>query len=448
MNYVLVFITIVIFLFLSKSLRTKLERYFYFITGGYICTTLLISLSNPYDLYDVSTWTYLYLTLGFLCFWIGYISMRKRHGYDFTIDPGSMLDSLLSSKVLWMIYVVSLLLMLSLAVTQWVLIRAQGAMWNLKVDAFEVLFGNNSLLYFVYQCIAFPMFYLCVVLFSYSFINKGVSKKSLLCLFYALIFCYVGGKRGYFQTLIEIFVIIYVVHKLNNGQRLLQMLKSSYKVFFMLFVVYLGAAYMTSLNSDEGLSKQKLRESGDENAKNLVIYNVGAYRAFDYALRNNYFLQCGGYHYGRATVGGCVEYYVTNIASRLGLGMKTVREQTMLKLQDDSIYIGKDIPFNFLYTSFMYFYFDFGFIGILLFSYLFGRFTKYSIVLYESDRSMGSLAFLSYMFVSCILFPAGWFNVSLSAQPTLLLFYLIRKIELSRASKNSYAVSNEFYNCN
>ena len=436
MEYVIVLITFLFFIGLLNALPSKLERYFYFLTGGYMCITLCISLFNPYNLYKVSTSTYLLICFGFVSFWLGYIC-NNRYYRRIIKNTSYQFETLMSSNKLRIAVIISYAIMIYLSVIQFFIILAQGALLSLKVDFFEMVFDNNSILYFFYQCLAFPVFYLSSIVFSYVYINRGFSKKLIIYLIYVIMFCYVGGKRGYFQTFFEIYIITYILSKLELGYNVRQMITSSYKAIIILLMVIVGAAYMTSLSSGEDLSQDKLLESSDKNAKNLIIYNIGAYRAFDIALKSDYVGKSGGFHYGLATLGGCVEYYASNSLTRLGVPVETVRASTMTFLQNEEIRIGQDTDFNFLYTSFMYFYYDFGIIGIMLFSFLFGYFVRLCINIYKSDKSVGSFCLVCYMFISCILFPAGWFNVALSAQPTLLLFYFIRKKQVKKQVKRS-----------
>lgn len=430
MNTLIVTLICLLFIFLFKNIKFRLDRLFYMLLGGDFCISLIISLFNPFDLYPVSTTSYLYICIGYACFFIGYCVNRTQIMRRNKIPLNQMVVLLLKNRLFWVIYIVSMALVLYLSFTQWQLIMLQGAIGNLKVDIFELLFNNNSALYFIYQVLAFPTFFLSVVLFSYLLINKGEKKHILLFFIYAVVFSFVGGKRGYFAMMFEFYVIVLCVTKINSGEGIKSLVKSSYKIFGIALFVYIGAAFMTSLTGGDYSEKERLRESGEENAKNVVIYTVGAYRAFDFAMNQNYVDKAGGYSWGACTFGGAVEYYGTGILQRLGLPIQTVRARTMNLLQETEIMVGKDTPFNFAYTGFMYFFFDLDLFGIIIFGYLFGWFVRYCLRCFQNDGTVGSLGLICYMFISTLALTGSWFNVELYAQPTLLLFFYLRKQQL------------------
>lgn len=428
MNTLIVIITTCVLFLFPLRIKQKVTRYFYYIVCGFISLTLFVSIANPFELYEVSTKAYVFISLGFIFWGLGYIKRhRVNHNTNVIVEHDSV-SSLFKSRRLFFTYVASFCFLLYLAITQWQFILINGAMLNLKTDTFEIIFNNNSMMYLFYQCVSFPLFYLSIALFSYLYITKGSRLYLTISFLYILLFCYIGGKRGYFQTTIEGFFIIYILVNLKKGLSLFQMMRSSYRLLIFICILYLGAAYMTSIGGGGG----DLKSAGNENAKNLVVYNVGAYRAFDYALDKNFYEKSNGPHYGAATFGGFIEYYSTNIFNRIGLNTRSVRENTMTLLQDTPITVGNGVDFNFLYTSFMYFYFDFGVLGILLISFMFGWFVRYIVDVFAFENTFSSIGLVSYIFISCILFPAGWFNVALSAQPTLLMFYVLRNNELKK----------------
>lgn len=430
MSTLIVTFTCLIFLLMYKNIKVRLDRLFYTLLGGYFCVSLIISLLNPYDLYPVSTTSYLYICIGYACFFIGYSANRTQIMRRNKLPLDQMVVELLNSRLFWVVYIVSMALVLYLFFTQWQLILLQGTIGSLKVDMFELLFNNNSALYFIYQVLAFPTFFLSSVLFPYLLINQGNKKHILLFFVYTVVFSFVGGKRGYFAMMFEFYVIVLFVNKIISGEGVRSLVKSSYKIFGIALFVYIAAAFMTSLTGGDYTDKDRLQESGEENAKNVVVYAVGAYRAFDIAMNQNYVEKAGGYTWGACALGGAVEYYGTGILQRLGLPIQTVRARTMNLLQETEIMVGKETSFNFAYTGFMYFFFDLGIFGIIIFGYLFGWFVRYCLRCFHNDGTVGSLGLICYMFISTLALIGSWFNVELYAQPTLLLFYYLRKQQL------------------
>ena len=430
MSILFVFITCVIFCITTSVIKMKLDKTINVVLGVIFCASLIVSLFNPYDLDSVGNYAYLLLCIGYCAYFIGYASKSMiKTGHHYNGLTTSL--TFLKRKRFKILFFICFAILFSLASTQWRLILFQQGLGSLKVDMFELIFENNSTLYFFYQAILFPLFHLSCILCGFLFLTKGSKKLVILFFLYALVFAFIGGKRGYFAILLEYFFIILLILKSLNGKGLLSVLKSSYKLLGVGLVAYILAAIMTSLASGGiFLETDDIKESGNENAKNLVVYTVGAYRAFDQGINGNYIDKADGYQLGRATLGGCLDYYMSGIMHRIGFPVESVRAHTMNQLQEDSIMIGRDTSFNFAYTGFMYFFFDFGVVGVIFFSFFYGRFVRFIVISFRSSKTIGMLAMLCFIFLSAFQITGSWFNIELSAQPTLLFFLFLSRMEL------------------
>lgn len=410
------------------------------IVGGFICLCFIISIFNPFEIYRVSHEAYFILFSGFCSYIIGLLPKRCKKDKIFKrpLDYyGFMekLEAILRLKRFWVLYLFSLGLIAYLAMTQWTLILIQGGAGDLKLDMFELLFNNNSIMYFAYRVIVFPMFYFCTAALPLALLNKGNRKTLLLLVVFTFLFCFVGGKRGYWAIVIQSFVIVFLVVKCESLKlNLITWFKYISVGLVVVITLAIPAAYMTSIQRGRGIEGDKdgMMQSMVENAQGLITYNVGPFRAFDYAINNNYIEKAGGYTLGRATLGGGIDYYGAEILNRLGFSINRVFDNTLALLQDTDIYIGKHSGFNYSYTALMYFYFDFGYIGVILFAFLFGRFCIYCLTEYNKYRTIGSLLLVIYLVNSSLLMLGTWFNASISAQPILLLFFMIHKYELKK----------------
>jgi len=433
MEYIFVSIVIIIYVLIWLSLKQSRVKMFFFLAGGYWCVSLIISLFNPYELNAVSPYIYALVSIGYTSCFVGYAYKTKRVcRYEMPVGYELQIKELYHLRFVQFSFFASFLLVAYLASTQWQVILLQGALGNLKLDFFELVFNNNSALYLLYQVLAFPIFHLSSALVSYNVIKGRDWKYTTLMFIYILLFCFLGGKRGYFAIFFEYIIIVAIFAVLISKNRKKGELKSLVKkVGGMLTVILVGAAYMTALSGGVEYDKDRIKESNGKNIDNMIIYNVGAYRAFEYALNNDYLGKAGGYQYGRASFGGFLDYYGSSVLSTIGLPIRRVSDSTMKLLQDNEISIGKDRNFNYIYTSFMYFYFDFGILGILFISFFFGRFLRYCVELSVMDNSIVSFALICYLFVTaCLLFGGSWFFMSLSAQPILLYYYLLRRKQI------------------
>lgn len=451
MEFIFVILTTLSLLFVKSGCRQSANRLFLIFVGGYICLWLTISLFNPYDLYPVSWWIYAILCLGVISFFMGFVETRHNFVRSISNPLGAYafqdkLKLFLDNKLFDVIFLLSFTLLLYLASTQWRLLLLQGGAGNLKLDFFELIFNGNSVTYAFYQFVVFPFFHFCCILFPILILHKGNKMLSIVLLFFMVLFAFVGGKRGYFMTIIEYFIVVFFLTKFKETHfGLFKWLKFTVLGLIAVVPMIIGAAYMTSIskNNIEG-SKEGMIESISENAKNMIVYNIGSFRAFEYALQHDYLEQTGGYTYGRNFFGGAVDYYGAPLLQRVGIPVKRVREKGMSLLQENSIMVGKNTEFNFLYTAFLYFYFDAGLLGILVFSFLFGKLCLITLRTYNRYHTIGSLCLIAYLIIEGLLLNGSWFNISISAQPTLLLFYLMHRYERKRISAiNSQLVINK-----
>ncbi len=403
-----------------------------------LCLSLIISLFNPFDLYPVSSEIYVLLGVGFSSFFIGLIGDKHNNIRAYSNPYGiySYQDKFrlfFKSKFFCVLYILCFLVIIYLVATQWRLLLVQGGAGNLKLDIFELIFNNNSALYAFYRMIVFPFFYLSCVMFLVYVLNKGNRIVTVFLFAFIVLFAFIGGKKGYFATIIEYFVVVFFLVKFKeikwNAAKRIKYFSIAGVVIGFLF---LGAAYMASLSGGIEGSKDDLKESSMSNLNNLITYNIGPFRAFEYGLKNDYLGQSGGYSLGRNFIGGAVDYYGSAILQKVGIPIKRVQDGGMSLMQENRIYIGKDNTFNFSYTALMYFYLDFGVLGIIILPFVFGRFCLLTLRVFNRHRTVGSLCLVSFLIIQCLMFGATWFFAGLSAQPTMLFFYLMHRYELKK----------------
>ena len=111
---------------------------------------------------------------------IGAISLNplfRKTNFKYWDSPAFNIDSfdvdvVVNNKFFRYTFVISLVEILYLATTQWQVIVLQGGIGSLKISMFELVFHNNSLLYFLYQAVCFPVFYLVLVIESILILQR------------------------------------------------------------------------------------------------------------------------------------------------------------------------------------------------------------------------------------------------------------------------------------
>lgn len=444
MSIIYVILISIVSIAIIGIVRDKLTKWFIALIMFVLTVPFVISIFNPFELYEVAFEVYFIAFLGYLCFFFGFFFPKQKNNYNSQDSIVDKIDILISKKSFLLIYLISLLVLMSLAITQWALISLQNGMGNLKLEVFELIFNGNSFLYFYYQVLLVPLFHLSCMALSVLVVNNRFNKQLVLFLVFALAFSYIGGKRGYFAIMLEYLVLAFVLNKYSSfGIKRVRRKIPIVKLAILGSIVFVGAALMTTVgHAGTAVDKDNLKSGMLENAENFVKYQIGPYRALDYALSHNYIERYGGYTYGRATLGGMIDYYGCGLLSRLGIPTTQVRVLTMLPLQDNSVPIGKNTSWNYSFTSFYYFMFDFGLIGVVFFSFLFGVCVRYSLILFQKKRTIASMTLVGFLFISCCNFNGSWFNVELYAQPAILLFLYLSKYEKNTFMKATANTDN------
>ena len=439
MDILLFIILNVISWILWGAINGRLARVFYGLVLLIWLIPLVISLTNPFGLYKVSLDAYLIVTIGLSSFGFGYLILNKPIKHKKNIDLLDEIKRLSKIKFIRFIFLVCLIFLCSLAVTQWTLITLQGGMGNLKLDFFELIFNNNSGLYFIYQSLIIPMFYILCMVFTYMTISGVFSRQILPLFIYIFTFSYVGGKRGYFSIFLQYYIVAYIARRFTiSTTRNYIKAKIWLRIFSLGCLAFAGAACITSIgNNGSGFSKSDFSNAALENLENVIVYQIGPYRALDYAITHDYIEKYGGYTLGRSSLGGIIDYYGCGVLNMLNIPIQRARDLSMNPLQNNIIPIGKNRTWNFSFTAFYYFMFDLGWLGVFLFSFIFGICVRYTVNLYNKIATVGSLCLMGYMFIGCVLFNATWFNVALYTLPLITICLVLSNFELKKRQIHS-----------
>tara|TARA_R110001592_G_scaffold228395_4_gene484943 strand:+ start:310 stop:1647 length:1338 start_codon:yes stop_codon:yes gene_type:complete len=411
------------------GVKDPISKWFITFIGSYWCISIIISTFNPYDINDVSLRTYVYLLIDIISFLFGYFvynSIKKIHKKNSAnlglIDVGSFYKN----KKFKAILLVSFSVLSYLAITQYKIILLQNGLGRLKLDFFDLVFNNNSYLYFLYQFFISPFFHVILALQAYL-VFQGKDKKYMIIFgLYILLFAFVGGKRSYFLTFFFYLVVSFFVSNTYLFKKVLvrnYFIKKGKYIFLIFGLVFGFMVFMTSLSGGIGGDENRIKTVSKGLSQQFIIYSIGPFRAFDIGLDNNYLRDSGGHLFGRATLGGGIDYYITALLKRVGINIKSARELTMNKLQQTPIKIGKNIDFNFAYTNAMYHYYDFGVFGIFIFPFLFGIFVRYVIYKLYIKRTFSLYILLSFLFFACIQMLQFWYFIGL--YPIAFVFFLL-----------------------
>lgn len=396
---------IVIFLFnvsIKSSFHNFKFRNFWFYSFFVLALFIfLISLANPYDLYDVSNETYFLIGLFVFSYLLGFLCANKRSYIDYDHIVSSLELSLykLNSNNIFNIFNILAAIMMFYYTYKYISNFNILVDDSLRTSRFEVgaVFSNNvEIIIFNYFVGGFLWFSKFIFAYGLVFGNKNIKKifyTSLIMCTLSLIF---GAGRN---ILIEIlFMVIALVNfRLAFYTSSKKINESFKKIFFFILalVLFVGATYVRMI--DEKLSINSFYKAIEISIEHIIIYLVGSFRALDYAI-NNLQLEKG---YGVYTFSSINELY--NIFLKT-LGFDKIPYSNIWGgILSEQINIGFNKDFNALYTAVFNFYFDFGYMGVFLFSFLFGWFSSKSVEYFLKKPSVFSLYLVCILFMSVFL---------------------------------------------
>ena len=163
-------------------------------------------------------------------------------------------------------------------------------------------------------------------------------------------------------------------------------------MFFTLIGAITVSRMSNYIDSNDGIDTKV-----EATSKAMLSYAVGPISAFDYAVNNNYLERIGGYKYGGLTL-AAPELFVYIILNKCGFRYEKSLDSLVCIKQDEYINVGDESYWNALYTSLLFYYLDLGWLGIVLFPFLFGLIIRFLIKKFYCTNSVCIFIILAFVF--------------------------------------------------
>lgn len=369
----LILFSIIILCFFCKSLRLdkeiKLLLYIYFVYWG---MGVFFSSFGFYGVKVPRNYTQFLLILhlfGFLSGVALYVSVNKSQikltSSSSNNDIDFEIDSIFKSWFFWILFSISFIYVLSLFQTYSTSLLYFGRSGEIRQNMEEVygsfykMYGNELIIQ--------PFKILCFPLFGYAFIKKRIAVATILGLYLVMEATLSGGRFGYAYIVLAIVFMNVVIIKKNLKK---------YIPYFLLAVVlfFIASSYTkaTRMGFTE-FSLSNIIENGmNANAEQIVTYYTGPMAAFDYSLSHNYSDMIGGYQLGGLTFSPVI-MMIHTFGTILGLDFEVPMESVYKLLEYNQVDVGTDY-WNAFFTSVIYYYLDFGLVGVFIFPCFIGYF--------------------------------------------------------------------------
>lgn len=244
-----------------------------------------------------------------------------------------------------------------------------------------------------------------------------------------IVFCIGFGKNMILMLLLQLFFISLIMYKVD-----LRSLVGEYKSNFIIvkklmglgtFLIFITLLFSASRETGDFTAVFfNLEESFNNFMNETVIYMVGPFRALDYAVHNPPFLEhLGGITYGNSSIMG-IDKLFDWIFSLVGIEYNSSYEQIGETLQEAKISINNEKGyFNFAFSSILYYYLDFRFVGVIIIPFFVGFILRFLIHKFNKYPSVPIFALIIFILMCCIM---GFFNWELSKPgPFAYCLYLI-----------------------
>lgn len=422
----ILFITTAIFVVVMGKLRTG-NLYnpltFYII---FWCFWTVVSLSDPFLLFNVSTKTYMMVWLNVIMFSFGFLVVSKKNkpanikvsGFEFTKTSAFLILQIIVFFVL--IYYSQ---------------KYNSVLSNLEVNDIRRIVFEQGLLFksaaeiTFYTWIISPLVYGSIVLLISNFVfNDQKSIAFFVALANGFLFSQIGyGRLIFFNILIYFLVSIGFKYDLYNNLGFES--KPKNKKQGVLYIILIGIAInIMNLSSAKriGVSSLTLTDSFDvfvnNSLKDLVVYFTGPFRALDFFLTSN-ITENTGYTLGRAFFSGIeeiIDTFLILVSNKMS-SIHTANEITS-SFTVHNIYIGNNTFFNAFYTNIMNFYLDGGLTFVILLSCIYGVVSGLLYNYYLRNTNLFTLSLIVYLTYNMI---ASEFRWSYSAPSTWILISVL-----------------------
>lgn len=426
---------ILILIIISRNIiSNKISKYiltFYLIYCG---VWFGISSLNPYGLYEVSDLVYFIQFLGILMFVIGFLYCGRIQTQNNLMIKNEVRFNLDSYKSIPFVLFILILILVYYLMRYYSIVAVAENAGDARMERFikGELFRSSIEIYFYNYIICSIAIFCYVIILNSIIIEKRFNITFYLSIIYIFIYSLLGSGRG---PLIDLFIMLILAKKINaiigaktnnsinyNNQNYNAENKSFNfaRVFLILVLVIFCLSYMTALRMNlTEINYGNLQLGFLEFLKQSVVYFIGPFRSFNFALNHNY-LGTSGLLLGRGTFGGIDELF-GRLVSLFGINYNYSSAIIGDLLQKKFITIGSETTFNFAYTHLMIFYFDFGIFGVILLSFLFGYFVRRIINYFHIHPNFFSLAIILLIFDVLVLSIFKW---TLQA-PDSLIFLII-----------------------
>lgn len=399
MNYLCLFTTIICCIFCYKRDKTVFSPSVAF--SGLFSIVFIFASSGWYGMYSAPDSAYSLITIGVLSFLIGTVVMKKYSLKNAFYITGKNINEndRLHSRIYWRMFWLCILVLMSSIIMIGTYLMSGATLGDVYVVAAAATDGEvNELSKGGFQVllesyIAYPLLYLLVPVSLVEFFSSYKKKYLFVALFLALLRVCLDARRTYLTAFILMTVICIYMHRKDYKFFNAQLYKRfkyfrKYSLFIVLFVFF----FFSYVSSQRSIAK--LGEDESSTIVTLVEYYGGCVQFFGYCIEN----VVNDHTFGFSTFRGFLAPF-WGIFKLIGIESPSFLNDAnkyLETLHATVLNINPSKPYNSFATCFFQFYCDFGVVGIVALSFLYGVFAENifeKMVILKSKRAEATYIF-------------------------------------------------------
>lgn len=420
MSLVILLSAILFFLFLSKGNFDNVSRHFLepyafvWFFALFLSTQGILGLSIPKNS------TLILLILHLFTFLIGFKMVPINNAFIVNHNHlQNSVDRLLDNRFFHIILVVCLVYVLSLFTIFYRAVVVMQSLSDVRSDFYEGdLYG--PLYSMINMFILTPFDYVLFPLFGYLSVKRRNWQWFLIMVYLIVHSSLAGGRLGYIRIVLGIIFFVYCLANTNgNINRLKQFVIMGTVAVVTYCLIIITSAGRTGYTDVSSSSLEIGQEVANEH---ITTYTSGPISAFDYALENHYEKLVDGYKYG-GLIFTTIEGLCYTILGKIGIAYERPITPVVELLQTQRIDIGVSYHWNALYTSCIYYYLDFGIIGVIIIPFFIGILFRRVIKKFYDNNNVYGFILLAYIFLK-LLFSIIQFNFTNYSELLFVCFLL------------------------
>ncbi|KKP59210.1 MAG: Glycosyltransferase [Candidatus Magasanikbacteria bacterium GW2011_GWC2_34_16] len=380
----------IIILFIITTLSYLKEKNFYnpvFLFSVFWLLIVLFSGLNPFNVFTPSENVYFIVTIGVTSFAIPNLLILKK--YSAVPQTFQNTSSVISIFSVYIFVVLSIFFglynfsnVMRLINQGYTLDYIRFIYYNVELVSYD-LSGISIIDKFIETYFYIPFLYFNIAFIASLIVLNKVKEHKLLFLLTFInmgLFSFNSGGRVIVYILIIEFVIsILMVHK--NAQ------KSFKNIFLIAIVSFFGIIFMNQI------SALRMIDGGNV-LKNIYLYFAGSLTHFS-VLESNSIVQST---YGVSYIAGFIQPVFMVVKNLFGIEYPNAIETLLTNLSyfQQPRDIGGGVTYNAFVTMFYFFFIDFGYFGVIFFSFIYGAIMRFFYIKIKTNK-------ISYLIVYFLL---------------------------------------------